>query len=131
VLRRAILSRDIKVTQGEEPIECLEATPPEIQICQDEKGREPFGLWLDTLKDAKTEAVILKRIERIAGGNFGDVEPIGEGVSELRIDFGPGYRVYFGQIGKEVHIISGGNKKTQQSDIKAAKEYWSNYAGKK
>jgi putative addiction module killer protein len=109
----------------------LEAIPREILICQDEKGRESFSLWLDLLKDAKTEAVILKRIERIAGGNFGDVESVGGGVSELKIDFGPGYRVYFGQIGKEVHIISGGNKKTQQSDINAAKEYWSNYAGKK
>jgi putative addiction module killer protein len=108
--------------------ECLDATPRNVVICQDANGGEPFTDWLDGIRDAKTCAVILKRIGRIEYGNFGDVEPIGEGVSELKIDFGPGYRVYFGQIGNEVHIISGGTKKTQQNDIKAAKKFWSDYA---
>jgi putative addiction module killer protein len=106
----------------------LEATPREIVVCEDDEGRQPFALWLIALKDAKTKAVILTRIRRVEDGNFGDVSPIGDGVSELRIDFGPGYRVYFGQIGSEVHIISGGTKKTQPGDIKAAREFWSKYA---
>lgn len=79
------------------------------------------------LKDAKTKAVILKRIGRVGDGNFGDVAPIGEGVSELKIDFGPGYRIYLGQRGSQVHIIRGGTKGTQDGDIKAAKEFWSKY----
>lgn len=101
----------------------MEAIPREILICQDEDGREPFTEWLAGL-DAKTEAIVLGRIDRIEDGNFGDVEPAGEGVSELRIDFGPGYRIYFGQIDKQVHLIRGGTKKNQQWDIDAAREFW-------
>jgi putative addiction module killer protein len=106
----------------------LEATPKEILICQDAKGQEPFSVWLKSLKDVKAVGIILRRIRRIGDGNFGDVEPVGEGVSELRIDFGPGYRIYFGQLGDEVHIISGGTKKSQRADIRDAKDFWSNYA---
>jgi putative addiction module killer protein len=101
----------------------VEAIPREILVCQDEEGREPFSEWLAGL-DAKTEAIVLGRIDRIEDGNFGDVEPVGEGVSELRIDFGPGYRVYFGQIGRQVHLIRGGTKKNQQRDIEAARKFW-------
>ncbi len=64
------------------------------------------------------------RVDRIEDGNFGDVEPVGSGVSELRMDFGPGYRIYFGRKGKEIHLIRGGNKATQVADIAAAKEFW-------
>ena len=106
----------------------MEAIPREIVLCATDEGNEPFTEWLNTIKDAKTTAIILKRIGRVGDGNFGDVEPVGEGVSELKIDFGPGYRVYFGQIAYEVHIISGGKKDTQAADIKAAKIFWSNYA---
>jgi putative addiction module killer protein len=76
----------------------LEATPREILVCQDEAGREPFTEWLNAL-DLQTRARVRVRIDRLEDGLFGDVEPVGEGVSELRLDFGPGYRVYFGQIG--------------------------------
>lgn len=106
----------------------MEATPREIVLCATDEGKEPFTDWLNTIRDAKTTAIILKRIGRVEDGNFGDVEPVGEGVSELRIDFGPGLRVYFGQIGTKVHIISGGTKATQVADIKAAKKFWSDYA---
>ena len=101
----------------------MEAIPREILVCQNDDGREPFTEWLAGL-DAKTEALVLGRIDRMEEGNFGDVEPLGAGLSELRIDFGPGYRVYFGQIGRQVHLISGGTKRNQQRNIDAAQRFW-------
>ena len=80
-----------------------------------------FAKWIDGLKDVRARARILVRIERLALGNPGDVKPVGEGVSELRIDYGPGYRVYFVKIGQEVIILlAGGDKRTQPKDIKIA-----------
>ncbi|WP_198152118.1 type II toxin-antitoxin system RelE/ParE family toxin [Granulicella tundricola] len=84
----------------------------------------PFQEWLFDSLDVRTRARITVRIDRIEDGNFGDVKPVGEGVSELRVDFGPGYRVYFGQKGNEVHLIRGGSKGTQTADIAAAKDFW-------
>jgi len=82
---------------------------------------EIFTKWLDGLRDIRARARILVRIERLAFGNPGDVEPVGEGVSELRIDYGPGYRVYFKQYGRKVVIfLAGGEKRTQAKDIKTA-----------
>ena len=80
-----------------------------------------FVLWLDDLRDLRARARVQARIERLAAGNPGDVEPVGEGVSELRINYGPGYRVYFKKRGKELIILlAGGDKTTQANDIKAA-----------
>jgi putative addiction module killer protein len=80
-----------------------------------------FAEWLDGLADIQARARIQVRIERLAAGNPGDVQPVGEGVSELRIHFGPGYRVYFMQRGRElIVLLAGGEKKTQAKDIKAA-----------
>ena len=80
-----------------------------------------FAQWLDFLRDIHARARVLARIERLAAGNAGDVKPVGEGVSELRIDYGPGYRVYFTKRGRGVVILlAGGDKSTQASDIKAA-----------
>jgi putative addiction module killer protein len=101
----------------------VEAIPREILVCQDEEGREPFSEWLAGL-DVQTRARVRVRIDRIEDGNFGDVEPVGEGVSEIRLDFGPGYRVYFGQKGNEVHLIRGGSKQTQARDIISAQMFW-------
>jgi putative addiction module killer protein len=82
---------------------------------------EVFAAWLDGLRDIQARARIQARIERLAMGNPGDVEPVGEGVSELRIHYGPGYRVYFIQQGRElVILLAGGDKSTQSQDIKAA-----------
>jgi putative addiction module killer protein len=82
---------------------------------------EVFAGWLDGLRDIRARARILVRIERLASGNPGDVRPVGEGVSELRIDYGPGYRVYYIQRGREVVILlAGGDKRTQSRDIKTA-----------
>jgi len=80
-----------------------------------------FAEWLDGLRDIQARARIQARIERLAAGNPGDVEPVGEGVSELRINYGPGYRVYFKRWGQELIILlAGGDKSTQAKDIKAA-----------
>lgn len=80
-----------------------------------------FVHWLDSLRDLRARALVQVRIERLAAGNPGDVEPGGEGVSELRIDYGPGYRVYFKKQGRQlVIILAGGDKRTQDKDIKAA-----------
>ena len=80
-----------------------------------------FVEWLDSLRDIRARARVLVRIERLAAGNPGDVKPISEGVSELRIDYGPGYRVYFKKRGRElVILLAGGDKSTQTRDIKKA-----------
>lgn len=80
-----------------------------------------FAQWLDNLGDLRARARVQARIERLVAGNPGDVEPVGEGVSELRINYGPGYRVYFKQRGRVlVILLAGGDKSTQTKDIKTA-----------
>jgi putative addiction module killer protein len=80
-----------------------------------------FAQWIDALRDLSARARVQARIERLAAGNPGDVEPVGEGVSELRINYGPGYRVYFKKRGQELIILlAGGDKTTQARDIKTA-----------
>lgn len=82
-----------------------------------------FDRWLSGLRDRRAVARITARMDRLAGGNPGDVEPVGEGVSELKINYGPGYRVYFIQRGAILIILlCGGDKSTQSRDIKRAKE---------
>lgn len=82
---------------------------------------ETFAKWLDGLDDIRARARILVRIERLAAGNPGDVKPVGEGVSELRINYGPGYRVYYKQQGLSVVILlAGSDKHTQTRNIKTA-----------
>jgi putative addiction module killer protein len=84
---------------------------------------EIFANWFESLKDRRAKARIQARIDRLELGNFGDVAPVGEGVSELRIHYGPGYRVYFAKRGQVVVILlSGGDKSTQDTDIQSAKE---------
>jgi len=90
-----------------------------------------FIKWLDKLRDARAVAKILERINRLAKGNHGDVEPIGEGCSEMKINYGPGYRVYYLDTRKEIIILlCGGDKSTQQADIKNAKKIAKEYKEK-
>ena len=82
-----------------------------------------FQSWLDALRDVRAQVSIARRIERISAGNLGDVKPVGEGVSELRVDVGPGYRVYFVQRGGHwVVLLAGGDKSSQSRDIARAQQ---------
>ncbi|MHB8882689.1 MAG: type II toxin-antitoxin system RelE/ParE family toxin [Thermodesulfovibrionales bacterium] len=82
---------------------------------------ETYARWLDGLRDIHARARVLARVERLSTGNAGDVKPVGEGVSELRVNYGPGYRVYFTKRGRTVVILlAGGDKSTQAVDIKTA-----------
>jgi putative addiction module killer protein len=88
-------------------------------------GDVPFLEWLDNLKDSTTRLRIRRRLDRVEQGNFGDCEPVGEGVSELRLFFGSGYRIYLAEWEDEIIILlCGGDKKTQKKDIQLAKAYW-------
>jgi putative addiction module killer protein len=84
---------------------------------------DEFDNWLSALADQRAIAKIASRIERLGLGNPGDVKPVGEGISEMRLTYGPGYRIYYKQTGKTiVLILCGGDKSTQASDIRRAKE---------
>lgn len=99
-----------------------------IEIYQTETGKRPFSQWLKDFKDHLTKAKIRLRLDRLEMGNFGQCEPVGEGVFELKIDFGPGYRVYFAKTGSKcVLLLCGGDKGSQKSDILKAKAYFKDY----
>ncbi len=88
-------------------------------------GQAPFETWLGALRDKRSKARILARIDRLRLGNFGDCRSVGVGVYELRIHTGPGFRVYFGLMGSEVVLLlCGGDKSTQSRDIANAQRYW-------
>ncbi len=88
---------------------------------------ENFKAWMQSLKERATRAIINARIKRLSGGNYGDVKPVGNGISELRINYGPGFRVYFMQRGSELIILlCGGDKATQRKDIETAKSIAAN-----
>lgn len=107
----------------------IEGTRPRrVVIYADSTGREPFQEWFYGLKDIAGRKRILARLYRLEQGNHGDCAPVGEGVSELRMFFGPGYRVYFGEHdGGLVVLLCGGDKSSQSKDIKQAKAYWREY----
>jgi putative addiction module killer protein len=91
-------------------------------------GSTPFLDWLASLKDARTVGIVRARLNRIRLGNFGDCKAVGRGVEELRIDFGPGYRLYYGRKGLSVVVLlCGGDKRTQARDIQTAQKYWKEY----
>jgi putative addiction module killer protein len=91
---------------------------------------ERFKTWIRSLSDRVTQAIINARIRRISAGNFGDSKPVGNGVFELRIDYGPGFRVYFTRRGEEIVILlCGGDKSTQSGDIEIAKQIAQNLEG--
>ena len=105
-----------------------EARPQEVEEYLSEEGRSPFGEWIDHLRDRSARVRIRVRLDRPSLGNFGDAKGLGGGLHELVIDYGPGYRVYFGQAGKHiVLLLCGGTKQTQSGDIEQAHEYWRDY----
>lgn len=91
-------------------------------------NKSPFEEWIKGLRDRNARAKINIRIARVRLGNFGDHKSVGEGVYEMRIDYGPGYRVYYGKLGETVVLLlCGGDKDSQEKDIRKAKEYWHDY----
>ena len=106
----------------------MEVTPKELHIYVTASGQAPFSEWLKALQDGKARARIRVRLDRVSLGNMGDCHGVGDGVQELRIDYGPGYRVYFGQLGSTiVLLLCGGDKSTQTKDIALAKQFWNDY----
>ena len=102
--------------------------PRELQIYQTPNGHEPFTEWLKSIRDQKIRTRIQARLDRLVDGNFGDCEPVGEGISEIRLHFGAGYRIYFGEVENIiVLLLCGGDKSSQTRDIKRAKTYWQEY----
>ena len=100
----------------------------EIQYYRMPNGRQPFTEWFESLRDKTTQNRIGRRLERLETGNFGDCQSVGGGVFELRLHFGKGYRIYFGQIDNTlVLLLCGGDKASQTQDIELAKAYWQEY----
>ena len=105
-------------------------TPKTLIIYADEYGNEPYVDWIDKLRDKMARKRIQSRLRRLEAGLYGDCESVGGGVFELRLFFGPGYRVYFGKDGDNIVVLlCGGDKSTQQQDIAAAKIYWKECKG--
>lgn len=106
----------------------MEASEKRVEYYVTAEGKAPFREWFAALRDRKAQARIDARLARVQLGNLGQCEPVGEGVMELKIDYGPGYRVYFGQVGPSlVLLLCGGDKRTQQQDIETARSYWADY----
>ena len=106
----------------------MEAQPREVVLYVKADNACPFELWLNALRDRQARARIKKRLDRIGLGNLGDFKPVSEGVMELRIDYGTGYRVYFAQARSTIILLlCGGDKSTQDQDIDRAKQYWRDF----
>ena len=102
--------------------------PREIERYVTADGQIPFDNWFDSIRVSKTQTIISKRLDRVRMGNLGDYRSVGGGVFELRIDYDPSYRIYFGQVGTTiVLLLCGGDKSTQIKDIRQAQEYWRDY----
>ncbi len=99
-----------------------------VKIYQDSIGKEPYTSWIQSLKDARTKARIQQRIRRLELGHFGDHKSLGQGIWELKLDFGPGFRIYYAEEASEIVILlCGGDKKSQERDIEKAKAFWKEY----
>ena len=100
----------------------------EVREYRTAEGHSPFGDWLRGIRDSRARARILKRLDRVRLDLMGDCRSVGGGVLELRVDYGRGYRVYFGRHGTGlVLLLIGGDKRTQQRDIEHAQNYWQNW----
>lgn len=105
-----------------------EISEKQVIFYQDDRGYEPFTEWLNNLRDVRGRRRILQRLARLERGNYGDYKALKDGVYELRMTFGPGYRVYFGEDGDTIVVLlCGGDKSSQTRDIEQAKFYWQEY----
>jgi len=103
-----------------------------IQVYRTDQGKIPFIDWLEDISDTRTKQKIQVSIDRIALGNLGKTRSLGEGIHEIKINYGPGYRVYFGREGDSlVILLCGGDKSRQNEDIKKAKKYWKDFKRKR
>ena len=103
----------------------MEVIPRHVRNYVTPEGREPYEEWVNSYRNRKTRAIIRERVNRLHLGNFGDYKRLTADLYELRIHYGPGYRVYFGMVDRVIVILlCGGSKKTQRRDIERAKEYW-------
>ena len=99
-----------------------------VVVLQESDGKEPFTLWLESLRDAEARQRVLARINVVRRGLLGSARSVGDGVNEFKIDYGPGYRLYFGRKGDLlVVLIGGGDKSSQKADITRAKNLWQEY----
>ena len=106
----------------------MEVTPQIIRVYVARNGKAPYSEWLAFLKDSQARAKIRIRLDRARMGNLGDVKSVGNGVYEMRINFGPGYRVYFGREANRIIILLiAGDKHSQNKDIRIAQEFWAEY----
>jgi putative addiction module killer protein len=102
--------------------------PREIEVYETSNGQAPFTEWFASIQDTKTQTRIRGRLDRVEAGNFGDCQSVGDGVFELRLHFGQGYRIYFGEVANTiVLLLCGGEKSSQTQDIERAKIYWREY----
>lgn len=102
----------------------------EIRVYVSRDGKRPFIDWLKKLSDQRVRDRIHNRIDQLRLGNAGDFKSVGNGVFELRIHFGPGYRIYYGRTGRHIILLlCGGDKASQQQDVKRAMQYWNDYQG--
>ena len=105
----------------------MDIAPVEIRYYQTLSEKRPFQEWLDAL-DAPLQQIVAVRLARVRRGLFGDAASVGEGVFELKLDLGPGYRIYYGQVGRIVVILlHAGEKKRQSADIQKARAFWQDY----
>ena len=102
--------------------------PRKLRLFHTQDGREPYTEWFDSIRDKSLRNRIDARLNSVESGNFGDVRAVGEGVRELRLHFGAGYRIYFGEVGHTIILLlCGGDKSSQPRDIERAKTYWREY----
>lgn len=110
----------------------MKEPPIRLEMYVEEGGRVPFEEWVNSLKDRKALAAVDMRLIRLRHGNYGHIRSVGTGVFELKVDIGPGYRVYYAASEKTVILLlCGGDKRKQQSDIRRAKKYWANFQKRK
>ncbi len=102
----------------------------ELRLFENENGHSPFLKWLDSIKNLTVKSLIRKRLNRVRLGNLGNTRSLGDKIYELKIDSGPGYRIYFGTDGSRIIVLLiGGDKSSQNRDIQKAKLFWKDYNG--